>query len=186
MEAISARVTGASGQNTAGSAPHPDAIPAAARALMLEACLCPGTSVNPAGSGPGSRSKALVRKTAARALVTVSSGQNRSGRAAHPLDIPSAVSRLTWPDHHSAFATSVNPAAPAAGLESSLTPESVRAGSPPSSARTSHTAITQRRIGTVGHSRPGPHSVPWSTPRDSSTFIAGVCTPEPAVSVSTE
>jgi len=73
--AISARLTGRSGQQRGGSVPQPAVMPAAAMALM-PAVWAPrsSTSVNPAGR-PGSRLKVWVRNVAISARLTGRSGQ---------------------------------------------------------------------------------------------------------------
>ena len=88
--AISALVTGWSGQNMVSS--HPLVIPEAASLATLAAYQASeGTSLKP-GSGPSSRPNARDRKAAISARVVVRSGQ-KTLPSPHPLVTPSAARR---------------------------------------------------------------------------------------------
>ena len=77
-----------------------------------------------------------------------------------------AARRSTNGAHHTPSSTSANDEAPTPG-----------GCTPSSSTRTSHTATTQRGIGSSGQNRPAAHSVPSKTPAASSASIAGRYTP---------
>ena len=126
-------------------------IPAANRASMLASWELPPVSAKPA-EGASARSKARTRNDAIRARVTVSSGQKRSGSSLQLTVILRSASRSTWGIHHSSSSTSANLDSVTGG------------GSPPSRARTIHTATVQRFAGSSGQNSCSPHSVPSNSP----------------------
>ena len=122
-------------------------------------------SSKPAGSVWASL-KARTRKLAIWALVTGSSGQNMSGSLVQPRVMRSRASCSMWPAHH-------RPARTSAKRDRLGRPGFL----PSSRTRMSHTAISQRRMGSLGHRWPRRQPVRAMTRSLTSSSTASVWTP---------